>query len=236
MGNEIHRHADVRENVIEHSHHHDPNDVTDYMEAVKAYRATFPTKQDVIEKTPDPAVREMLLRMEQLALTIPSTVLISSSPSAISDWRNLRTGLAFVFGSVVNTNLATDSLFGVGERRKCMVNIGALKKGYVNIAVHGHMPTLVSEIVRLGHSREMIDLAKEKGAKGIQFYGICCTGLSAMYRYDHVIPLCNPAGSRAGAGNGSPGSVDRGCTGYLSGHHGCGQMLQDHGGHHGGFH
>ena len=47
MGNEIHRHADVRENVIEHSHHHDPNDVTDYMEAVKAYRATFPTKQDV---------------------------------------------------------------------------------------------------------------------------------------------------------------------------------------------
>lgn len=76
-----------------------------------------------------------------------------------------------------------------------MVNIGALKKGYVNIAVHGHMPTLVSEIVRLGHSREMIDLAKEKGAKGIQFYGICCTGLSAMYRYDHVIPLCNPPGA-----------------------------------------
>lgn len=53
------------------------------------------------------------------------------------------------------------------------------------------MPTLVSEIVRLGHSQEMIDLARSKGAKGIQFYGICCTGLSAMYRYDNVIPLCN---------------------------------------------
>ena len=359
MGNEIHRHADVRENVIEHSHHHDPNDVTDYMEAVKAYRATFPTKQDVIEKTPDPAVREMLLRMEQLGidnsfdrfdqqqpqcnfglagiccrichmgpcritqksprgvcgadadlivarnmlravaagtaqhgmharevilslkwaaegkLPLPilgkekliataksfdietagrsindiaidfANVLLAdlcrpeadeykviryaapperqkvwkeldilpistyhevfealhnSGEACDGDWRNimqqfLRTGLAFVFGSVVNTNLATDSLFGVGERRKCMVNIGALKKGYVNIAVHGHMPTLVSEIVRLGHSQEMIDLAKEKGAKGIQFYGICCTGLSAMYRYDHVIPLCNPPGA-----------------------------------------
>ena len=71
----------------------------------------------------------------------------------------------------------------------------ALKKGYVNIAVHGHMPTLVSEIVRLGHSEEMIELAKSKGAKGIQFYGICCTGLSAMYRYDNVIPLCNPPGA-----------------------------------------
>ncbi|MDE6834376.1 MAG: carbon monoxide dehydrogenase, partial [Ruminococcus sp.] len=40
--------------------------IKDYMNAVSEYRKTFPTKQDVIEQTPDPAVREMLLRMEQL--------------------------------------------------------------------------------------------------------------------------------------------------------------------------
>lgn len=76
-----------------------------------------------------------------------------------------------------------------------MVNIGALKKNSVNIAVHGHMPTLVSEIVRLGQSEEYIEKAKLAGADGIQFYGICCTGLSAMYRYNNVIPLCNPPGA-----------------------------------------
>ena len=76
-----------------------------------------------------------------------------------------------------------------------MVNIGALKKNSVNIAVHGHMPTLVSEIVRLGQSEEYIEKAKAVGADGIQFYGICCTGLSAMYRYNNVIPLCNPPGA-----------------------------------------
>ncbi len=30
------------------------------MKAVAEYRKTFPNKQDVIEQTPDPAVREML--------------------------------------------------------------------------------------------------------------------------------------------------------------------------------
>ena len=57
------------------------------------------------------------------------------------------------------------------------------------------MPTLVSEIVRLGQSEEYIEKAKAVGADGIQFYGICCTGLSAMYRYNNVIPLCNPPGA-----------------------------------------
>ena len=42
--------------------------IKDYMNAVSEYRKTFPSKQDVIEQTPDPAVREMLLRMEQLGI------------------------------------------------------------------------------------------------------------------------------------------------------------------------
>lgn len=36
------------------------------MQAVAAYRKTFPSKQDVIDNTPDPAVKEMILRAEQL--------------------------------------------------------------------------------------------------------------------------------------------------------------------------
>lgn len=44
------------------------NFTKDYMNAVAEYRKTFPNKQDVIDNTPDPAVREMLLRMEQLGI------------------------------------------------------------------------------------------------------------------------------------------------------------------------
>lgn len=112
------------------------------------------------------------------------------------DWKSimqqfLRCGLAFTFSGVVGSCIATDCLFGVGDRVTSKVNIGALEKGYVNIAVHGHLPLLVSQIVKVGKSEEFINLAKSKGAKGIKFYGICCTGLSSMYRNSGVIPLSN---------------------------------------------
>lgn len=124
------------------------------------------------------------------------------------DWKSimqqfLRCGLVFTYSGVVSTSIATDGLFGVGDRVTSKVNIGALKKGYVNIAVHGHLPTLVSEIVRVGQEEKFINLAKEAGAKGIRFYGICCSGLSAMYRYAGVIPLSNAVSAELVLGTGA---------------------------------
>ena len=124
------------------------------------------------------------------------------------DWKSimqqfLRCGLAFTYSGVVSTSIATDGLFGVGDRVTSKVNIGTLKKGYVNIAVHGHLPTLVSEIVRVGQEEKFINLAKEAGAKGIRFYGICCSGLSAMYRYAGVIPLSNAVSAELVLGTGA---------------------------------
>lgn len=353
----------------DHNHHHNHHHggVNDYLQAVAEYRKTFPSKQDVLDKTPDPAVKEMLLRMEQigcdtafdrfdqqqpqcsfglagvccrlcymgpckitkkspkgvcgadadlivarnllrglaagvaahgsharevllalknaaegkldipilgedkviktaaqfgldvegktinelaskladilledLSRTVPGefkTIEVSAPPErkkvwkdmdilpisayhevfealhrtgtgTDGDWKNVmqqffRCGLAFVFSGVVGSAIATDSLFGIGGRRTSKVNVGALKKGYVNIAVHGHLPVLVSEIVKVGQSEEFIKLAKEHGAKGIQFYGICCSGLSAMYRYDGVIPLSNAIGAELVLGTGA---------------------------------
>lgn len=124
------------------------------------------------------------------------------------DWRNimqqfLRCGLAFAWTSALGSSIAMDSLFGLPERSTVKVNIGALKEGYVNIAVHGHSPLLISEIIKQGRSEEFVRLAKENGAEGIQFYGICCSGLSAMYRYGGVIPLSNAIGAELILGTGA---------------------------------
>lgn len=124
------------------------------------------------------------------------------------DWRSvmkqfLRLGLAFAFTGVVASNIATDALFGVGHRATSRVNVGALKQGTVNIAVHGHLPTLVSEIVHLGRSAEFQQKARNIGADGIQFYGICCSCLAAMYRYEGVIPLSNAVGAELVLGTGA---------------------------------
>ena len=365
VSGEAHTHVDAEGNTYTHTH--DGDFTEDYMKAVAAYRKTFPSKQDVLENTPDPAVREMILRMEQIGMdtafdrfdkqqpqcsfglsgtccrvcnmgpckitpkaprgvcgadadliaarnllrgaaagaaqhgmharelilmlkwaaegkldlpiigeykvrqmaeaygiktknrqlknitkdltdilladlsrTEPDTYQTikacapperqktweemdilpisayhevfesyhKSGCATDGDWESimkqfLRCGLAFTFSGVVSTSIATDALLGVGDRVTSKVNIGALKKGYVNIAVHGHLPVLVKEIVKAGQSEKFIKLAKEKGVKGIQFYGICCSGLSAMYRYDGVIPLSNAVTAELVLGTGA---------------------------------
>lgn len=124
------------------------------------------------------------------------------------DWKNvmkqfLRTGVSFAWTSCLGSGIAMDSLYGLPKRVTSKVNVGALKVGWVNIAVHGHSPLLIREIVKIGHSEEMQQMAKAKGAMGIQFYGICCSGLSAMYRYGGVIPLSNAVGSELVLGTGA---------------------------------
>ena len=131
-----------------------------------------------------------------------------TSTGTDGDWQNLmkqflRTGVAFAWTSCLGSSIAMDCLYGLPERRKTIMNIGALKKGYVNIAVHGHSPLLVSEIVRVGQSEAYQKKAKAAGAEGIQFYGICCSGLSAMYRYGGVIPLSNAVGAELVIGTGA---------------------------------
>ena len=124
----------------------------------------------------------------------------NSGEATDGDYRNilkqlLRTNLTYVFGTVVDTNLATDCLFGVGDRCHSDVNLGTMDRKNVNLVLHGHLPTLVSEVVRLADTEEFQNMAKAKGAEGIQLYGVCCTGLSAMYRYGNVPPLSNPPGA-----------------------------------------
>lgn len=124
------------------------------------------------------------------------------------DWQSLmrqfgRCGLSFLFSGVLTPFLATDILFGPPIKQTAKVNIGALEQGYVNIAVHGHLPVLVNEIIKHGRSEFFINMAKEKGAKGIKFYGICCSGLSAMYRMQDVIPLSNAVGAELILGTGA---------------------------------
>ena len=132
----------------------------------------------------------------------------ATSVGTDSDWRHvmkqfLRTGVAFAWTSCLGSSIAMDSLFGLPSRRTTHVNLGALKRGWVNIAVHGHSPLMVSEIVRVGRSPEYQQRAQQAGAQGIQFYGICCSGLSAMYRYGGVIPLSNAVGAELVLGTGA---------------------------------
>lgn len=61
-------HTVITEGHSHHHHHGGMDGFHDYTEAVNAYRKTFPNKQKVLEQTPDPAVREMLLHLQEMGV------------------------------------------------------------------------------------------------------------------------------------------------------------------------
>jgi anaerobic carbon-monoxide dehydrogenase catalytic subunit len=84
-------------------------------------------------------------------------------------------------GSMIGTELS-DIIFGTPMPGISEVNLGVLKEDQVNILVHGHNP-VVSEMIGLAVEDEgMIELAKAKGAKGINLAGLCCTGNELLMR------------------------------------------------------
>jgi anaerobic carbon-monoxide dehydrogenase catalytic subunit len=88
-------------------------------------------------------------------------------------------------GSMLATDLQ-DVLFGTPYPIQSEANLGVMKEDHVNLVVHGHEPVLSEIIVAVAQSKEMIDYAKSKGAKGIQLSGICCTANEILQR--HGIP------------------------------------------------
>ena len=76
----------------------------------------------------------------------------------------------------------SDVLFGTPKPVKAKVNLGVLKADEVNIVVHGHEPILSEMIAEAAQASELLDLAKSKGANGINVCGMCCTGNELLMR------------------------------------------------------
>ena len=108
------------------------------------------------------------------------------------DYRNLllqgtRAALADGWGGSMIATELQDILFGTPVPILGMANLGVLKKDEVNIVIHGHEPLLSEMIVVASHNPDMTKLAKDKGARGINLAGICCTANEILMR--HGVPL-----------------------------------------------
>jgi len=94
----------------------------------------------------------------------------------------LRTSLGDGFGGSMIATEVSDILFGTPEPRMSRINLAVLKEGEVNIILHGHNPVVSDAIVDAASSEEMVRLAKEAGAEGINLAGVCCTGTEVLMR------------------------------------------------------
>jgi len=94
----------------------------------------------------------------------------------------LRASLSDGWGGSMMATEVSDILFGTPEIKEAWVNLGTLKEDMVNIVVHGHNPVLSEMVVKAAREQELVDLAKQKGAKGINIVGMCCTGNELLMR------------------------------------------------------
>jgi carbon-monoxide dehydrogenase catalytic subunit len=84
-------------------------------------------------------------------------------------------------GSMIATELQ-DVIFGTPQPIFSEANMGVLEPEKVNIVIHGHEPLLSEMIIAAASDPEMIALARNEGAEGINLAGICCTANEALMR------------------------------------------------------
>ncbi|MFC1982105.1 anaerobic carbon-monoxide dehydrogenase catalytic subunit [Chloroflexota bacterium] len=85
-------------------------------------------------------------------------------------------------GSMIATELQ-DILFGTPAPILGKANLGVLREDGVNIIIHGHEPLLSEMIVAAAQEPELVELAKSRGAKGINLAGMCCTANEILMRH-----------------------------------------------------
>jgi carbon-monoxide dehydrogenase catalytic subunit len=95
----------------------------------------------------------------------------------------LRTGLADGWGGSMIATELSDVLFGTPTPVMSTANLGVLRDDAVNVVVHGHEPTLSEMIVAASQDPELLELAGQKGAQGINVVGMCCTGNEILVRH-----------------------------------------------------
>jgi len=117
-----------------------------------------------------------------------TTLMHSTHIGCASDYesifrRGMRTGLSDGWGgSMIGTEFS-DIMYGTPQAKPSSSNLGVIDADQVNILIHGHDPNLAEMVVLAAENPEMIELAKSKGAKGINIVGMCCTGNEMTMRH-----------------------------------------------------
>ncbi|ARE86793.1 anaerobic carbon-monoxide dehydrogenase catalytic subunit [Clostridium formicaceticum] len=117
-----------------------------------------------------------------------ATIMHSTSIGCTSDAESLlkmsmRTSLSNGWGGSMMGSEFTDIIFGTPTPTVTEANLGVLEEKQVNILLHGHDPSLSEMIVMAANDPEMLKLAQEVGAEGINLAGICCTGNEVTMRH-----------------------------------------------------
>jgi carbon-monoxide dehydrogenase catalytic subunit len=143
-----------------------------FLNRVPEVRKEIWRKFGVMPRGVDREIAEMMHRTHMGCDNDAISTMLHSARTALADgWG----------GSMIGTELS-DIIFGVPKPVKSTVSLGILKKNEINILVHGHNPVVSEMVLAAAQSPEMLALAKEEGAEGINIGGLCCTGNELLGR------------------------------------------------------
>jgi carbon-monoxide dehydrogenase catalytic subunit len=97
--------------------------------------------------------------------------------------QGLRTGMSDGWGGSMMGTEFSDILVGTPTPKETEADLGVLEKDMVNIIIHGHDPAMSEMIVAASNQSDLIEYAKENGARGINIAGLCCTGNEITMRH-----------------------------------------------------
>ncbi|MPW26625.1 anaerobic carbon-monoxide dehydrogenase catalytic subunit [Alkalibaculum sp. M08DMB] len=96
---------------------------------------------------------------------------------------SMRTSLSNGWGGSMMGTEFTDIVFGTPTARSTEANLGVIEENMVNILLHGHDPSFSEMVVLAAEDPELMKLAKDNGAEGINLVGMCCTGNEVTMRH-----------------------------------------------------
>jgi carbon-monoxide dehydrogenase catalytic subunit len=148
-----------------------------YIKRAPKKRQEIWRKLDIVPRGCDIEIVELMHRTHMGVDQDYHNIIKQCSRTALSDgWG----------GSMISTDLQ-DILFGCPVPVAGEINLGVLKEDMVNIIIHGHEPLLPEMIYVASMEPEAIQYAQNKGAKGIQLAGMCCSANEILMR--HGIPV-----------------------------------------------
>lgn len=97
----------------------------------------------------------------------------------------LKLGISTGLYGLLLTNLLNDILLGEPELRMAPVGFRVIDPEYINIMITGHQHSLFAHLLERLAQEDVIEKAKEAGAKGIKLVGCTCVGQDLQLRGAH---------------------------------------------------
>jgi carbon-monoxide dehydrogenase catalytic subunit len=96
----------------------------------------------------------------------------------------LKLGISTIYNTQIGLEMVQDILFGTPKPHEVNMDLGIMDPDYVNIVFNGHQPWPGVATLLKARTKEVQDMAKAAGAKGLRIVGSIETGQELLQRFE----------------------------------------------------